>query len=276
MAEPHPDDWLLDDHVRRHVFLSAHFDDVAFSCGGTVARLAAAGRRPIIVVVFAAAPEDGAPMTAFAHVHDAMWGIGDDPATSNIGRQAEEQASARLLGATVRTLPFRDAIYRADRYEGNERLFGAVHPDEWDLPVAIAATLAQEVGALDGARVYVPLAVGRHVDHQLVFRAGQVLAGQGADVWVYEDLPYSLRSDARQARRAESAGDVEEMAEVSVDAVWASRIAAVMAHTSQLASAFGYVDVAPNVAVITDALARFALSEKGSVRTECFSRLRPA
>lgn len=275
MAEPHPDDWLFDADVRRHVFLSAHFDDVAFSCGGTVARLAAAGRQPIIVVVFAAAPEGGAPLTAFAHAHDAMWGIGDDPATSNTGRQAEERASAHLLGAEVRTLPFLDAIYRADRYVGNERLFGAVHPDERDLPAEIARTLVEVVGELDGSRVYVPVAVGRHVDHQIAFRVGQKLAGQGIEVWGYEDLPYSLQPDAVRVRRAETAGDLGEIAAVSVDAVWSSRIAAVMAHTSQLASAFGYVGVVPDVAGITKAMTRFARTEKRAVRTERFWNLLP-
>lgn len=264
------DDWLLAPHVERHVFLAAHFDDVAFSCGGTVARLAATGRRPVIVVVFAAAPRRDAALTAFAQAHDVMWGIGEDPVSSNTGRQAEERASAALLGADVRTLSFLDAIYRADRYAGNEQLFGAVHPEERGLPTAVAAAVIDAVGTRAGTRCYVPLAVGRHVDHQLTYLAGKTLAGDGGDVWCYEDLPYSLRAEARRARRAEVA-DVGTMRVVAVDTVWAARVDAVMAHRSQLASAFGYVGVEPTRPAIGAALDRFAGHGRGDgVRRERF------
>jgi len=257
------DDWLLAAHVERHVFLSAHFDDVAFSCGGTVARLAAAGRRPVIVVVFAAVPGRDAVLTPFAQAHDAMWGIGDDPASSNAGRQTEERASTALLGAELRTLPFLDAIYRADRYDGNENLFGVVHSEERGLPQSIAAAVIDAVGTLTGVRLYVPLAVGRHVDHQLAFLAGKVLAGNGGDVWCYEDLPYSLRPETLQARQMEAVSEIGAMESVVVDGVWPTRVAAVMAHRSQLASAFGYVGVESTRSEIAAALARFAARGAG-------------
>ena len=276
MTGRQPDEWLLRADVQRHVFLSAHFDDVAFSCGGTVARLAAADHRPVVVVVFAAAPDDAVGLSAFARAHDAIWGLGGDPASSNRGRQAEELAAAKILGAELRTLPFRDAIYRSDRYEGNERLFGQVHPDERELPAVIAAKVIDLVGPLEGTRCYVPLAVGRHVDHQLTFSAGQVLAQQGGDVWCYEDLPYSLRSDELRSRLAQAASEIGETATATVEPVWQARMDAVLAHQSQLASAFGYVDVAPTATAITSALARVAARDRrDGVRTERFWQVRP-
>ncbi len=257
MSDDDANRWLLHPAVGRHVFLSPHFDDVAFSCGGTVARLAAAGRRPLILVVFAAAPAPDAVLPPFAREHDSLWGLGDDPRASNAGRHAEEQVAAACLGAELSTLPFLDAIYRAERYVGNDQLFGAVHADEGNLPAAIA-TAAREVARFDNVRWYVPLATGRHVDHQLAFGAGESLARSGDEVWCYEDLPYSLSPELLRARKTEVARSLGEARMVAVDEAWEARLDAVMAHRSQIASAFGYVGVAPSWPAITAALDRFA------------------
>ena len=257
MSDADADRWLLDPRVRRYVFLSPHFDDVAFSCGGTVARLAAAGRRPLIVVVFAAAPSTDAAQTLFAREHDRLWGLGEKPTTSNAGRHAEELVAAACLGAELSTLPFLDAIYRGRRYIGNDQLFGAVHPDEGDLPTALVAS-ARAAAESGTVRWFVPQATGRHVDHQLVFLTGAALARAGEDVWCYEDLPYSLSPELLLDRKSEVARSRGESRTVAVDEVWGARIDGVMAHRSQLSSAFGYVGVAPSRPAITAALDRFA------------------
>jgi len=253
------DTWLLSDEIERHVFLSAHYDDVALSCGGTVARLSRAGAQTIIAVVFAAAPPPHATLTRFAERHHTLWGLAASAATSNAGRQAEERASAALLGAKVVTLPLLDAIYRGDRYERNEELFGQIHPAEGTLPREITNALTRAVGPFHRTRYYVPLGVGRHVDHQLAFLAGRALVGAGADdVWCYPDLPYSLRPDALRVRAAEVAPDLGEERMVATDSVWEHRIEAVMACQSQLPSAFGYVGVEATREAIVAALDRFA------------------
>lgn len=265
------DAWLIDPRIERHVFVSAHFDDVALSCGGTVAMLARAGAAPIIAVAFAAAPLTDAALTDFALAHNTLWGMAGDARLSNVGRRGEERDAAALLGASVITLPFADAIYRGDRYQGNEQLFGAVHADDAALPRTIAAALSGAIGSLIGARCYVPMAVGRHVDHQLAFLAGCVLAQTGVDIWCYEDVPYSLRRDALHARRTELDSATGTLRACAVDAVWPVRIDAVMAHRSQLTSAFGFVGVRPTRSAIDAALDRFARC--GDVRRERFRAL---
>nr|MBA2277290.1 PIG-L family deacetylase [Chloroflexia bacterium] len=97
MIERHSGAWLLAPDVAPHVFVSAHFDDAVFSCGGSIATLAQAGRHPTLAVVFAAAPEAGASLTPFAADHNALWGIAGDATASNAGRQREELAAASLL-----------------------------------------------------------------------------------------------------------------------------------------------------------------------------------
>ncbi len=46
-----------------HLFIAPHFDDVALSCGGEVARLVAAGETVSIVTVFAGVPPAAMPLT---------------------------------------------------------------------------------------------------------------------------------------------------------------------------------------------------------------------
>ncbi len=250
--------WLLAPEVARHIFVSAHFDDAVFSCGGTIATLAQAGRHPILAVVFAAAPEAGASLSPFAADHNALWGIAGDATASNAGRQREELVAASLLGAEVIPLPFTDAIYRGDRYQANAQLFGSLDPAESHLPAAVAGALRAALGPLDHARLYIPLAVGRHVDHQIAYLAGRTLAHAGLDVWCYEDVPYSVHPAATDSRLADLGDELGDVETVPVDAVWQTRLDAVMAYRSQLPSAFGYVGVEPTRPAITVALDRVA------------------
>jgi hypothetical protein len=71
-------------------------------------------------------------------------------------------------------LPFLDAIYRGEGYLSDAALFGRSSPPTPPLVEQIAATIAAlpEVALSALPTVYVPLAIGDHVDHQLVYRAG--------------------------------------------------------------------------------------------------------
>ncbi|HEU0000143.1 MAG TPA: hypothetical protein VFQ36_04555, partial [Ktedonobacteraceae bacterium] len=40
----------------QHIFVSPHFDDVAYSCGGALGTLADQGQRPLVITVFAGLP----------------------------------------------------------------------------------------------------------------------------------------------------------------------------------------------------------------------------
>jgi hypothetical protein len=99
-----------------------------------------------------------------------------------------------------------------------------------------AATVPRVVAALAalGADEFVvPLGVGNHVDHQLVFRAGQALARAGLAVSAYEDLPYAL--DAAALARRLSLGGVGERCVVALDdASWECKMTAIECYASQL------------------------------------------
>ncbi|HEY6565404.1 MAG TPA: PIG-L family deacetylase, partial [Pirellulaceae bacterium] len=174
----------------RHIFLSPHYDDIALSGGGTAATLAAAGRTPEIALIFGDHPDPTVPMTAFANMLHEQWGLTAEEVINS--RRSEERVASITMGSCDRFLPFRDAIYRGERYVSDEDLFGIVKSDEADIPDLIISELKLCAAGIGSTRIYAPLAIGFHVDHQHAYNAGLELIRRGWEVWFYEDLPYGL------------------------------------------------------------------------------------
>jgi LmbE family N-acetylglucosaminyl deacetylase len=216
----------------RHLFLSPHYDDIALSCGGTAALVADSGRRPEVVLIFGDHPDPDAPMTGFAEELHAKWGL--SAAEVIAGRRAEEAAAADLLGADTTFLPFRDAIYRGERYQGDDQLFGPPRDDESELPGRIVEAAGLGGQADPRVRVYAPLAIGNHVDHQHAYAAGRLLGSRGWQVWFYEDLPYGLKPELASGRKAAIASQIGDPRLVDVGDVWDRKVQAILAYPSQL------------------------------------------
>ena len=257
-----------------HRFLSPHYDDIALSVGGTARLLADAGRQPGVDLIFGSEPDPGAPQTEFAEELHRAWGL--DAATVIAGRRGEEANASRVLGTAAAFLPFRDAIYRGRNYLGNPMLFGEIAAAERDLPDAVAAAVLGQAGPPAGARLYAPLGVGNHVDHQVAFLAGALLAANGWDVWFYEDLPYAINPGARDARVAALAATnpVEVAATIDVRPVWGAKLDAILAYPSQLATVFDYVGSGATPREIDATMRRYAESVGNGVASERFWRLR--
>lgn len=239
----------------QHLFLSPHYDDIALSTGGVVRALADAGRKPETIVIFGSEPEQDQELTPFATAMHEGWGL--DASQVIASRQAEERIATAHLGASQRVLPFRDAIYRENYYLSDDDLFGSPHAAEADLPGAIIAALDLPRLPDRGIRMYAPLAIGNHVDHQHAFDAAVILANAGWDVWFYEDAPYSLSPGALDTRLANVAATtpVREGARVPVANAWDAKIDAIMSYPSQLDTIFRvYVGISPSRASIDRAL----------------------
>jgi LmbE family N-acetylglucosaminyl deacetylase len=111
-------------------------------------------------------------------------------------RRVEDERFAYFAEASVVFLDLPDAVFRG--YEGDEKLLGPVREDD-DAPVSI---LRMEIARLEPQVVYLPLAVGNHVDHQLCRDTGVALLAEPRS-WVmpgptwagkvvfYEDFPYA-------------------------------------------------------------------------------------
>lgn len=255
----------------RHIFLSPHYDDIALSCGGTAALLSVEGRQPEVALIFGSPPDPDVPLTSFAESLHEEWGL--DSRQVIAGRRNEEALAAVILGTTDTFLPFHDAIYRGERYLSNEGIFGAVAPDEATLSVAIIDVLRLEAGERSTTRLYAPLAIGNHVDHQIAFAAGQRLSADGWDVWFYEDLPYALKPGSREGRFSEADAVLRVAGVIDVTATWEQKISAIMAYPSQLATVFAYVDAGSSRDEIEAIMARYAKENGQGTYAERFWKI---
>jgi LmbE family N-acetylglucosaminyl deacetylase len=166
----------------RAIFVSPHLDDVALSCGGTVACHASRGQQPVIVTIAAKAPD-----------RQDMADAGNEDARHVECRRREDAAAAAILGASTRWFAYLDAVYRG--YGAS--VFGG-RRDEHDLADRIYADLElvwRDTGSLS---VFLPLGIGNHIDHQICASLHERLRRSGAAVWHYEDVPYVLRWTAAE------------------------------------------------------------------------------
>jgi LmbE family N-acetylglucosaminyl deacetylase len=250
----------------RHLFISPHYDDIALSCGGTAVLVSKQEREPIIALLFGSEPNPSLPLTSFAEGMHRQWGM--EAREVIAGRRREEATASAILGARDQFGPFHDAIYRGERYASDAQLFGSPAADEADLPRKIIESLGLSGAPDDSTRVYTPLAVGNHVDHQIAFAAGIELAQAGWNVWFYEDLPYALQSGSVEGRIAASEYPLTVAAIVDVSEVWQSKIAAIMAYPSQLAVIFSYVGKGHSREQIDAVMTAYALEVGGDTPAE--------
>ena len=172
-----------------HLFLSPHPDDAVLSCGGLIHQLTQKGEPVTILTVMAGDPPDPLPDTPLVRELHQRWKIGENPVAV---RRQEDEAAARVLGARVEFLSIPDCIYRTaggvGLYPvGDDDLFGDIHPDD---PARALLLQTPMPHSSDAGRIYVPLGVGNHVDHQLVVAwALEKLGGALDTVFFYEDYP---------------------------------------------------------------------------------------
>jgi LmbE family N-acetylglucosaminyl deacetylase len=115
-------------------------------------------------------------------------------------RRIEDERFAYFAEASIVFLDLPDAVFRG--YEGDDELLGTPRDDD-DAPFEL---LRQEIARLEPQKVYLPLGVGGHVDHQLCRDVGIGLLREGRR-WVmpgpeyagtivfYEDFPYAWWND---------------------------------------------------------------------------------
>jgi LmbE family N-acetylglucosaminyl deacetylase len=263
----------LEDVVRpaRHIFVSPHYDDIALSCGGTAALVAQHGREPLVALLFGSEPNPNEPLTAFAEELHRQWGMKADEVIA--GRRREEAAASAILGTRDSFAPFQDAIYRGDQYTSDAQLFGSPAAGDVGLPSAIIESLELTRSPDRDSRIYVPLAVGNHVDHQIAFAAGVELAKSSWEVWFYEDLPYGLRQGAREERIEGSGQALTVGAVVNVSEVWTSKILAIMSYPSQLEVIFNYVGSGHSQDAIDATMLAYARDSGGGIPSERFWKI---
>jgi len=224
----------------RPVYLSPHLDDVALSCGGLIYRQARDGLRPLVITCFAGTPDYGA-LSEFAAEQHRRWGQPIDPMGQ---RQCEDVAAMTGLGAEYEHWEYLDCIYRRHAgsgeflYASEEALFGSVRGRERELGDRLAVKLCAELSA-DRTLIHAPLAVGHHVDHQLVLQAALQLCSNGFRVRFYEDYPYA--EDVQSLNQALElwTSRLVPMVETLNEEDLKAKIAAIRLYRSQIKVLFG-------------------------------------
>lgn len=235
----------------KHIYLSPHLDDAVLSCGGAIHRHARAGTEVLAITVFTADLE-GSDLSSFAQSLHKEWGGSSRPFAL---RRAEDGAALALLGASGKTLDHMDAIYRPAPdgewlYPDVGAIFGEVHPADPMNVEGARGLVEQVIGLLhspEEARIYAPLAVGYHVDHQITRTAAQALLEAGYRVGFYEDYPYAEAPGALEAALslAGAGGWRMETTTLSPENV-AAKVSALGYYRSQVAILFDGAEAMPN------------------------------
>ena len=218
-----------------HIYLSPHLDDAVLSCGGRIRAQAAAGDSVAVVTVFAAAPDAGDSLSPYAETLHARW---SQPLHAVQERQKEDRKALALLGAQAVHWHYRDCIYRRSpeggyAYASEAALWGPIHPSEADLIQALTGRI-KALPLMTAGVLYVPLAVGRHIDHRIVRRAA---AGTEGTLAYYEDFPYAAEPDRLRAALAGCRWTAEIVFLSKEDL--AAKIGAIASYGSQISTFWG-------------------------------------
>jgi LmbE family N-acetylglucosaminyl deacetylase len=249
-----------------HLFLSPHLDDAVLSCGGTIHGLCEAGHSVLVATVCAGMPESVELSPYAVELHERWGEAAVSPEQMVALRRKEDSVALASLGASWLHLDVLDAPYRRDPesrtwlYVGDDAIFGHIAPGDLPLVSRVSALLGGLTDVSKNATIYAPLAVGNHVDHQLVRRAAESWVGGGAPLLYYEDFPYAADDTAvrqtidpqsgrqQRPRRMQLRPRLVPLALANLDA----KVEAVKAYASQISTFWTDADI------MEAALRRFA------------------
>ena len=179
----------------RRIYLSPHFDDAAFSCGGLIWEQVQAGDQVSVVTVCAGEPPPGL-ISGYAQSLHARWETGQNAVEV---RRDENRHSCQILGASEINLTVPDVIYRRSHIddsficESDSDLTVGLRKEEVPLIRALASELETRIPP--DCEIISPLGLGGHVDHRLTRSAAEVM---GRPLNYYADFPYVLELDKPQ------------------------------------------------------------------------------
>ncbi len=235
----------------RIVYLSPHLDDAVLCCGGAIHQHTLAGHAALVVTIFAGQPT-AENLSPFALQQHRYWG---DPPWPLALRRAEDAAALAYLGSEALHLEYLDCVYRASSdgtwlYADEQALWAEVHPADPMNQQGTQALVDRLTGLMpagEAVTVCAPLAVGHHVDHQIVHSAARRLSEQGYRVTFYEDYPYAERPGEPEASlNALGAQDWHSEVLPLDTADLAAKVFALSYYRSQMSVLFGSLEAMPN------------------------------
>jgi len=219
--------------MKTALFISPHLDDAAFSCGGTLARLAAENWQTILCTVFTKSVPHP---QGFALACQLDKGLSPEIDYMKL-RRAEDCQAAKILNAgEVLHLNFAEAPHRG--YRNAAELFAGIKKgDEIWRAVAEHLVLLDDIHQPD--LLFAPQGLGNHVDHQQTVRAARESLAFEKICW-YRDAPYAIR----QPNASTTDLPTDNLSEMPLDIslYFERKIVACAAYASQIDFQFGGAD----------------------------------
>jgi len=173
--------------TRQHyaaIFISPHLDDAVFSCGGKMAMLSK-DKKVLVINVFTSFDEN---------IQKGAVVLGSE-------RLIEEENASKVLNYEYVNLDEKDAFFRGWRKGSIGKVFYPPRDEDIIYLNHLKAKIFLHLKDITFDEVYIPLAVGWHIDHYLVHLA---FSDVGDDlkkkIRFYEDVPYVFFKGARNER----------------------------------------------------------------------------
>ncbi len=168
-----------------HVYISPHFDDVAASCGGRLLKQKQNSESILVVTVFSAQGRQ------YPDANNSVLKASLDYEQ----RRLEDHKAMQQLGVDYLWLEYPEVLFRR---QPPWRRYWPIFPTtiaNQRLCNQVSTSLNEISGRTQCGNMILPLGIGQHVDHQIVFRAGlkrQYQQTYPSSVSFYEELPYAL------------------------------------------------------------------------------------
>lgn len=184
------------------IFFSPHLDDAILSAGNAITTLKDQNKTVLIVSIFTSAQ---AFPSQDARDFTTRCGF-TTPKAFFAARKKEDRQAATLLKADIYHLDFTDAGFRADHPNFNTVFSPKLTKSDQALVETVATTLSKVISrsAKPLTKLFFPLGVGWHVDHQIVTLTTQKIWNpkENWQLIFWEDIPYRNVTGATIARQA--------------------------------------------------------------------------
>ena len=214
-------------------FISPHLDDAVFSCGGTLAKLAAENWQTILCTIFTKSVVNP---QGFALQCQLDKNLAADVDYMKL-RRAEDFRAAKILKVSeILHLNFLEAPHRG--YESASELFaGEKTGDEIWKDIAEYFEMLDEIHQPE--MIFAPQGLGNHADHLQAIRAARRAFSIEKIRW-YRDTPYAIRQPDTPPSALLPPGLFSLFCEIEI--YLPQKIAACAAYRSQINFQFGGTD----------------------------------
>ena len=167
----------------QHIYFSPHLDDVVLSCAANIALQTSQGDSVLVVTIFTGLnPQLKRVSSSFSVFQDIHK------------RKEEDKAALKIINADYLWLDYPDAIQRNSRSASLTGITKTLTNYKTPFIISIQQQLIEITQKNPSASLYFPLAIGSHIDHQIVYLISTTKQyrklANNQSIFFYEDTPY--------------------------------------------------------------------------------------